>query len=360
MKRKSAGGAVPPRKASASHSEARATLKDVAADVGVHASTISRALNPETRDLVAEPLATRIVEAAQRLGYRPNRMAAGLRTKTSMTVMLVLSDIANATFPVLVHAIEKTLAKANYSLLVAHAETGYPHKSPLIDQLATRQIDGLIITTSRRHSEVIDFCLNADIPLVSVNRPETDSRISSVLNDDYAGSALAVDHVVELGHHRIGHVAGPHDMYSARARRESFENAMRGHKLEPAGIVRAKAYLREEGREAALSLLRSAPDITAIVTSNDFLAVGCLDAFRILGKRCPEDISVVGHNDMPLVDLISPGLTTVRVNNKQIGEEAAELMLRLLADPSGDPVTLTMRPKLIVRGSTAPPSKTRK
>jgi LacI family transcriptional regulator len=335
--------------------EQRATLKDIAERVGVHVSTVSRALNTETRSLVADELVQRILEAAEDLNYKPNRVALALRTRASMTVGVILPDIANATFPVLVHAIEATLATRKYSTLVAHAETGYPRKdTPLVDQLAARHIDGVILTTARRHHGIVDYCLKSRVPLVMVSRTEEDPRVSAVINDDIASMALAVRHVVELGHRRIAHLAGPADMSTGAARREGFIAAMREHKLEPSAIVRTKLYTREEGVLGAQEIFTIAPDTTAVITANDFLAVGCLDVIKASGRRCPDDVSVVGHNDMPLVDMIDPPLTTVRINYRQMGTEAALLMLRRLEDPTADAVMMTLRPKLVIRGSTGP------
>ena len=341
-----------------SHERApRATLKHVAAHVGVHVSTVSRALNAATRDLVARDLVERITAAAKALDYRPNRLTMGLRTRVSMTVGVVLPDISNATFPVLVQAIEATLATKHYSTLVAHAESDYPRKTTLIEQMAARQIDGMILTTARRYHGLIDFCLESSVPLVMVNRTEQDPRISSVINDDMASMSLAVRHVVELGHRRIAHLGGPADMATGTLRREGFLAAMREHALTPTALVRSRVYTRDEGVAAAQEIFATAPDTTAIVAANDLLAIGCLDVIKASGRRCPRDVSVVGHNDMPLVDMIDPPLTTVRINFRQMGTEAAALMLRRLEDPSIDAVMMTLRPKLVVRGSTAAPKQ---
>jgi LacI family transcriptional regulator len=267
----------------------------------------------------------------------------------------VLPDISNATFPVLVQAIEATLATRHYSTLVAHAETDYPRKTTLIEQMAARQIDGMILTTARRYHGLIDFCLESSVPLVMVSRTEQDSRISSVINDDVASMALAVRHAVELGHRRIAHLGGPADMSTGALRREGFLAAMREHGLTPTAMVRCKVYTRDEGIIGSREIFASAPDTTAVIAANDLLAIGCLDVIKASGRRCPSDVSVIGHNDMPLVDMIDPPLTTVRINFRQMGTEAAALMLRRLEDPTSDAVMMTLRPKLIVRGSTAPP-----
>jgi LacI family transcriptional regulator len=212
----------------------------------------------------------------------------------------------------------------------------------------------MILTTARRHHALVDFCLDTGVPLVMVSRTEQDPRVSSVINDDIASMSLAVRHIVELGHRRIAHLGGPADMSTGAMRREGFIAAMREHKLEPSAMVRCRVYTRDEGVTGAQEIFATAPDTTAVIAANDLLAIGCLDVVKAAGKRCPDDVSIIGHNDMPLVDLIAPPLTTVRINYKQMGSEAASLMLRRLEDASSDAVMLTLRPKLIVRGSTAP------
>src|SRR6478609_8842302 len=162
---------------------------------------------------------------------------------------------------------------------------------------------------------------------------------------------LAVDHLVSNGHRHIGHVSGPLGTSTGLLRRDGFLRAMARHGL-PVHIEEASHFTREAGVAPARALISGTPAITAIVAANDLLALGTFDAMRMLGRRCPEDISVVGHNDMPLVDLISPPLTTVRIEHRAMGREAAGLLLKELGAKTTASTRRVLEPQLIVRGST--------
>ena len=331
-----------------------ARLRDIAEKLGVHTSTVSRALNPRTRGLVTPELAQKIADAAAGLNYRPNYIASSLRTRRNMTVGVVLPDIQNATFPIMVHAIEATLAPENYLTLVSHASSSYPSQDVIVDQLESRRVDGLILATARRHEPLLRFAAANGVPLVTITRAEEDLAVSSVVNDDLLSMTKAVRHLAELGHKRIAHLGGPADTAMGRIRWAGFQMAMRAAGLTPAGMAETSFNTREEGRGAMERLLAGDP-FTAVVTAHDMLAIGCLDVMKQRGIRCPQDISLTGHNDMPLVDMLTTPLTTVLIDYQRMGTEAAKLMLQRLADPEAPSINLALKPELVVRRSTAPP-----
>jgi LacI family transcriptional regulator len=333
----------------------RVTLKDVAKAAGVHVSTASRALNSETKGLVADEVVERIRSAASSLGYRPNTIASSLRTRRTKTVGVLLPDVVNAIFPPMIRAVEEVLAAEEYLVLVAHAEYGDPRQRVIVDQMMARQVDGLILATSRRQDEIIDACLENRIPLVTLTRAEPDLQVSSVINDEMASMTMVVQHLARLGHARIGHIAGPLNTSTGEARRNAFVAAMAKAGLEATFMADTDVFTREAGAAAAVRLLAGAPDTTAIVTANDLLAIGCLDAMKTRGLKCPGDISVTGHNDMPLVDVIEPPLTTVRIDFAEMGAAGGRLLLQQMSDQPAPILTMTLKPQLIVRGSTAAP-----
>jgi LacI family transcriptional regulator len=194
------------------------------------------------------------------------------------------------------------------------------------------------------------------LPTVLVNRGFGERRFASVVNDDQESVRLVLDHLVALGHRRIAHVAGPAGSSTGRARRQAFAALSRKHRL-ATQIVQAGAFTREAGFAAATKLLDKSFSSTAIFAANDLIALGVLDVLRARRLRVPSDVSVVGHNDMPLVDLIDPPLTTVRVAVEQMGRQAAQMLLDLLGTPTQGPVTRMLQPQLVVRGSTASPAR---
>jgi LacI family transcriptional regulator len=165
---------------------------------------------------------------------------------------------------------------------------------------------------------------------------------------------LAVAHLVALGHRRIAHLAGPLDVSTGRLRAEGVQAALRDAGLTPGPVVVATGYSRLAG-EAASSRLLDAGPFTAIVAANDLLALGAYQAIAARGMRCPDDVSITGHNDMPLVDMAQPPLTTVRINQDLIGRQAAALLLDRIRDKDGPVRHVLAEPELVVRGSTAAP-----
>ncbi len=328
------------------------TLKRLADVTGVHPSTVSRALNESTRHLVAEDVAARILAAAQALGYRPNRLAASLRTGRSRLIGVILPDLANPVFSPILGGITEVLAAAGYSPVVADAGDDISLQTSFVDNLINHQVDGLILATVTREDGVVSHCLARGVPVVLVNRFEQRGRVSAVVSDDAAGMCLAVDHMVAMGHRAIGHVAGPHHLSTGELRQRGYAAAMARHGL-PVHVAEAERYAREAGVAPALHLLDRVPGLTAIVAANDLLALGVYDALHSRGLSCPADVSVVGHNDMPLVDLVAPPLTTVRIGHRDMGREAARLLLEEIADGAEVRRRIVLPPELVTRASTA-------
>jgi LacI family transcriptional regulator len=332
-----------------------ATLQSVADAAGVHRSTAARALNGATSHLISAEVVARVQEEARRLGYRRDTLAASLRTGRSRLVGVLLPDLANPVFAPILGGIEGELAAHGYSALVAHAPTDQERQIGIVEQLIARRVDGLILATAHRCDPVLTHCLEAGTPVVLVNRAEDHARAPTVVSNDAGGMRLAVEHLVALGHMRIGHLAGPPDLSTGILRRKGFEAAMHGAGLDPSAVVTAESYTREAGCAAASELL-DRTDLSAIIAANDLLALGAYQALAARGLACPQDISVVGHNDMPLVDMVDPPLTTVRIDHLAMGEEAARLVIARIEDGLEEPLVRTTRSRLIVRASTAAPA----
>lgn len=339
----------------------RPTMKQVAEAAGVHVSTVSRALNPATCSMVVPAVASRVLKAAKTLGYRVDPVAASLRTGRSHLIGMLIPDIATNVFaPILSGAIER-LSNAGYSVLVAYVSLDPDQQLDLVQGLVARRVDGLILATvTRRKDPLVSFCVEQGIPAVLVNRSEQVARLSAVVSDDAAGMRLAVDHLVELGHRRIGHVAGPLKHSTGFLRKAGFMQSLGTHGVDAtsAPCEVAGSYTRDQGRAAAERLLQRHREITAIVAASDLLALGVYDALRETRHECPKDISVVGHNDMPLVDLVQPGLTTVRISHFEMGRQAADLLEQAIQDAGGAIRNVVLQPTLIVRSSTVRPRHT--
>ena len=334
----------------------RVSLSDVAREAGVHTSTASRALNPETRSLVNDATLARVSEAAERLGYRPNRVARGLRTNKTLTIGIVVPDLENPLFPPLVRGAEAALGAAGYSLLVGNTDNELAHTEAVIAALIDRRVDGLILATAQLDTAPETEVRDTGTPVVLVNRAASDHSIPAVVGVDDVGIGLAVDHLVELGHTEIGHVAGPERLSTGAGRAAAFRAHMTQRGLANDHIVFAEGFQIPPGESAGAFLLERVPQLTAIVAANDLLALGTMRAAAAAGRRVPKDLSVTGYNDMPFVDMMNPPLTTVRVPARKMGQKAAEVLLSLIAGSTEDEGTVEFAPTLTVRGSTGPPA----
>jgi LacI family transcriptional regulator len=333
------------------------TIRDVARVANVHRGTVSRALNVQTRALVNQETAERVLQAAEELGYRPNRIARGLKTSRSYTIGVLIPDITNPLFPPILRGIEDRLDEAGYTSLIVNTDNDPERERTHLEAMRARQVDGFISATARLDRQLLAEVAAGGAALVLINRSLEDGSVPAVTVNDRRGIRLAVEHVASLGHTRIGHVAGPQNISTGHRRYLGFLEAMEAASLNaPADHVRfAKWFIEEEGARVCAELLDDAPDLSAIVAGNDLLAIGCYDTLESRRLRCPEDISIVGFNDMPFVDRLRPPLTSVRVPQREIGTVAADLLLRRLGDGSQDAREILLEPTLIVRGSTAPP-----
>jgi LacI family transcriptional regulator len=335
------------------------TLRDVARVAGVHPATVSRALNEETRALVNEETARRVLRAAEKLGYRPNPIARGLKTNRSYTIGVLIPDLTNPLFPPILRGIEDRLETAGYTPLTANTDND-PERELLDSQtMRARQVDGIIAATARRDHRLHDALLEAGIELVLVNRRQDELRVSSATADDRMGMRLAVEHLLSLGHTRIAHLAGPLDYSTGLDRHDSFHETMRaaGHEPDPDLVLVAEAFTESEGARLCRQLMEERREFTAVAAANDLIALGCYDVFAERGVRCPEEISVVGFNDMPFADRFQPPLTTIHIPHYEIGKAAGELMLERLQNGEAPPREVRLEPSLVARGSTAPPAR---
>jgi LacI family transcriptional regulator len=336
-------------------SDPAVTLKDVALRAGVHPATASRALNPETRLLVSENTANRVLAAAADLGYRPNAVARSLRTRRSHTVGVLIPDLNNPLFPPIIRGLEDRLGVDGYVPLIGNTDGDDARERTVFEQMRARHVDGYVLATAHLRSPLLADAVRAGLPVVLMNRIAEDYSFPSVTVDNERGVRMAVGHLTALGHKRIACIAGPQDVSTGLARYRGFQTAMAaaGLELPPDRVAFARSFSIEEGHRCARQIL-AAGGCTAVAAGNDMLAVGCYLALDEAGLSCPADISVVGFNDMPFIDMLRPPLTTVAFPHYQVGTEAAQLLIERLNGDSSLVKVLYLAPELIVRGSTAP------
>ncbi len=340
--------------------EPPATLRDVAAAARVHPATASRALNPETRILVSEETARRVADAAAALGYRPNPVARSLRTRRSHTIGVLIPDLNNPLFPPMVRGLEDGLTEAGYVALLGNTDSDTGKEQAIFEQMRARHVDGFVLATAHAHDPVLAEAAEAGLPVVLMNRLDPEHDFSSVSVDNEQGMRMAVAHLVELGHTRIAHIAGPPQVSTGEGRRRGYDQGLKAANLDPDEdlIIAATGFTVEEGARCCGELLgrrAAGAGFSAIAVANDMLAVGCFGALDKAGLSCPDDLSLVGFNDMPFVGRLRPPLTTVRFPHYQLGREAAQLLLERVAWAEAPVKVLFLDPELVVRGSTGPP-----
>lgn len=330
----------------------RVTLSDVAAAAEVHVSTASRALNASTRSVVKPETVKRVLEEAERLGYRPDPIARGLRTNRTHSVGVIIPDLENPLFGPIIAGIEAGLVADGYSVLISSATSN--HQDEAVRSLADRNVDGLILASAALADPVVERLVKTGPPTVLVNRFTENADIPAIIGDDLLGIRLAVDHLVEMGHTRIGHVAGPEQMSTGIGRRRAFEAVMRDYGY-PLLVEGARGFQIEPGATATARLLERDPSITAIVGANDLIGLGSYLAVRASGRRVGHDIAVTGYNDVTMLDLVDPSMTSVHVAYRHMGAKASELLMSMLGGEEA-PRTTLLEPTLAVRSSTKPSS----
>ncbi|EPR76355.1 transcriptional regulator, LacI family [Leifsonia rubra CMS 76R] len=338
-----------------------ATAADVARVAGVHASTVSRSLDPLKRNQVKATTRERVVRAAAELGYRPNMTASSLRRRRSNTIGVLISSFSNPIYGEMLHGISGELEPLGYHLLIAELPDDADEQrfSNLIEMMSSRRIDGLICAAARgRDTEILRSISESGLPVVLCLRWIEATGIARIVNDDALGGALAARHLLSLGHTSILEITGPTDISTFAERARGFQGVLAESSVTLVHqIASSLSPSVEEGNRAMAAVLNSGTPLsaTAVFAHNDLLAVGALDALARAGFDCPDQISVVGYNDNPLTGHLNPGLTTIRLQIDRMGREAGRAVLAVMSDSAPVEPVLSLAPELIIRASTGPP-----
>lgn len=332
----------------------RVRLADVAELAGVAKSTASRVLNQPGLAVLPETRA-RVFAAARQLGYRPHAAARGLRRAESGALGLTLPDLTNPVFARMFRGAWQRALEREFAVLILEDLREEAVDETFRQLVQTGRIDGLIVASaSPGHPIVASLAANA-VPHVFVNRAVSGSGRNVVL-DDSTASETAVGHLHELGHVRIGHIAGPRALWTGRARRDAFVRAMERRRLRPDAIGESD-FSAAGGARAMRALLEARPDLTAVTVGVHGQAVGVLHALWAAGRSVPDDVSVVSYDDLPEADFLRPALTRIRMPLAELGAAAVDALVAQLAGIAPRDVLVGTRAALVVGGSTAPPSR---
>jgi LacI family transcriptional regulator len=334
------------------------TLEDVARAAGVHYSTVSRALDPETARQVNVVTRKRVAAVAKRMGYHKDMVASGLKRGRTHTVAVVVGDLANPNVAPLLRGISSRLEAAGLMPLIVETQNDSARLERIVTLLLSRRVDAFILTAAhlgdgpklrriRRHG----------IPVVLAVQTVPGIRIPAFTNDDILGGTLAAQHLLALGHRRVAQLRGPADIYSCLQRAQGFSKTIAAAGATEV-VLRSTAPMgtAEEGNRLMRQLLDSKrPMPTGIFAHHDLMALGALSAAEERGLGCPRDISMVGYNDLPNVERMVPPLTSIRLPREELGGLAAEFMVKMLSSADRPPPSRKLAPTLVVRQSTGPP-----
>lgn len=339
-----------PRKARKRSAKRGANIYDVAREAKVSVFTVSSVIN---RGQVSAPLQRRVETAIRKLNYRPNLLARSLAKRQTHTIGIIVTDIANPFFPLVVRGAEDVIQKSGYSILLCNSDNKREKEECYLELLLSKQVDGILLTKApgRFTAPLRRMLAAAKTPLVLVMRTCPDLKTETVLTDDFEGAFQATSHLARVGHRRIGIVTGPLSVSNGVARLEGYRKALEARSLDcdPELVIEGD-YRIDSGYRAGLSLLPRRPD--AIFVANYLMTVGFMQAADEIGMRCPEDFGLVSFDDYPWLRCFRPRLTTIELPKYEVGAFSAQILLeRLSGKRRSRGVVHKLAPQLRVRES---------
>lgn len=327
------------------------TILDVARLAGVSTATVSRVIN--SPDSVRNDTRKKVLLAMEKCNYKYNALARGFVTKKSNTIGLIIPTINNPVFAESTLGVQEYADSQNIRVILGNSYYKYSQEENLIKVLREGQVDGLIITTTDLKSELLKNLIDEDFPFVLLFSTVKTGPFSAVGVDNYRGGYLATDHLVSLGHSRIGMVAGNFSMTDRSYHRwNGYKMCLRDNHIQyDKRLLVQTEYSLSGGRNSINKLLNLPSPPTAVFCSNDYIALGAIKGAREAGLKLPEDLSIVGFDDMPTASYMVPALTTIHQPAYEMGRRAAELLLQMIAK-NDKPVQEMMETTLVVREST--------
>lgn len=328
------------------------TLFDVAREAGVHFSTVSRALDPARQGRVKEATRQRIVAVAHELGYRPDMVARGLRSGKTATVGVVTADLGNTFVTPIIHGIAASLEPAGMMPTIAETQDDHARMVNILDHMLSRRVDGIVALGARAGDRQVLETAGKVVPVVLAARPLDQTALRQVVHDNEKGGRLVAEHLAGLGHRTVAQLRGPDDVANFPRRARGFSSVAEAAEMEEILLPEsAERPVMEEGQRLMEQLLDTSSNLpTAVFAHNDLMALGAFSVLRQRGLRVPDDVSLVGYNDLPMVGQLTPPLTTVRFQSLEIGRRAGRMMIQLLS--GGEPDDVWVEPTLIARGSS--------
>ena len=327
-----------------------ASIYDVARESGVSVFTVSAVVNNKSH--VGKSLREKVEAAIRKLNYRPNLVARSLAKQKTHTIGMIVPDIGNPFFPIVVRGAEDAAQKHGYNLLLCNSDDSLDKEEKSIELLLSKRVDGILLTKAAEdfRPSLQQMIKEVKTPFVLVMRTYPKLTKDAVITDDYRGAYEAVSHLARAGRKRIALISGPLKVSNAKERWQGFHDALKEGGLPyEEDLVIEGDYRLESGYRAGHSLFSRRPD--GIYVANHLMTVGLLKAAEETGLRCPEDFGLVSFDDYPWLGIFRPRLTTVELPKHQLGSEAAELLIRRIAGDTSKPVLKKLQPELRIRDS---------
>ena len=334
------------------NSSSKVTIVDVAAEAGVSFGTVSRVINndihvkPETR--------VRVLEAMQQLGFVANRQARSLAGGKTNTIGVLVPDLGTGYIGEIIRGIDSELSLIGLDLILFTTHRAASKEVSYVSDLAKGMVDGLLLVLPRNPIDYVGTLTRRNFPFVLIDHQGTGEECPAVGATNWQGAYTATEYLIRLGHQRIGFITGSMDLGCAVDRLEGYRSALRTHHIpELPGLIYEGTFFQPDGYAGASAMLDGMSPPTAIFASNDVMAMGVMDAVRNRGLRIPDDISVVGFDNIPQSALVYPPLTTVQQPLEQMGRVATQMLLGILKNPEKDTNRIELPTELIIRASTS-------
>lgn len=329
-------------------------IKDIAREAGVSTATVSHVIN-KTK-YVSDATRERVEQSIKKFGYHPNAHAQMLALGRSKIIGLLVSDISNPFFPEIIKSVEAAVISAGYNLFLLNTNYETERTLEYVQRLIQMKVAGIILMTAEFDPALVREAKRKKTSFVFSDLGFVGEKSSNIILDYAVGIDEAVEHLVSLGHTKIVHIGGAHEIYSAGVRWQAFKDAMKRHLPNgPVSKLYEGDFRFEGGRVAAREILAEKDRPTAVVVANDLMALGAMQEFKSAGLRVPQDISIIGFDDISFASLSEPALTTVLSPRGEIGSRAVEALLLTVDKPHQLGIEVMIPTSLLLRDSTAPP-----
>lgn len=304
--------------------------------------------------MVTEHTRARVEGVIKELGYRPSRVARRLRVEggRSNLIGLIIPDIQNLFFADMVRGVEDAAQRHGYAVFLGNSDENVEKERLYLEVMSAERVDGVILPPSCETDTAAGDLVLRGIPVVCVDRRLVKVKVDTVVIDNVQGAYEATKHLLRLGHHRIGFIRGRPSLSTSRERLQGYQQALADHGFEPdSTLERAGDGRQESGRQLTKEVLDLARRPTALLVANGLLTLGALEAIQEEGLRMPDDIAIIGYDDMPWARALNPPLTTVRQPGYELGRRAMELLLERVREPDRSTTVVMLHPELVVRRS---------